>query len=144
VALAGTEALARRRHHTVQRSEVGPLREDPNGHRIPLGYHRLYAHVQIGELGQQPLRRLAHGLGSVHLAGSTRREGRGRMLDELLRHDLVADGEVLSVEDLLEVASNELLVGLGDRDPPSPSCPTQRGKYRHAARTPEKSPSEAV
>jgi hypothetical protein len=34
------------------------------------------------------------------------------MLDELLRHDLVANGQVLFVEDLLEVALNELLVSL--------------------------------
>jgi hypothetical protein len=68
--------------------------------------------VQIGELGQQPLRSLAHGLGAVYPSRCTLREGRRRVLDELLRHDLAADCKVLSVEDLLEVASNELLVGL--------------------------------
>jgi hypothetical protein len=32
------------------------------------------------------------------------------VLDELLRHDLVADRQVLMVEDLLEVAPNEFIV----------------------------------
>jgi hypothetical protein len=34
------------------------------------------------------------------------------MLYELLRHDLVTNGEVSLIEDLLEVAPNEFLVGL--------------------------------
>jgi hypothetical protein len=34
------------------------------------------------------------------------------MLNELLCHDLVTDGQVLSVEDLLEVSTDKFLVGL--------------------------------
>ena len=38
------------------------------------------------------------------------------MLDKLIGHDLVADSKILAVEDLLEVAQHERLVGLGQAD----------------------------
>jgi hypothetical protein len=68
--------------------------------------------VQIRELGQQPLGGLAHGCGAVDAPGlglSERREG---MFQVVLGHQLVSDGQVLAVPDVLEVAPDQLLVGL--------------------------------
>jgi hypothetical protein len=67
--------------------------------------------VQVGDLRQQPFCGLPHGDRAVDPARLGLPEGRDGMLQVALGHQLLGDGEVLVVEQLLDVPPDKLLVG---------------------------------
>ena len=111
VALMGGEALLGGRQDAIERSEVGSLGQNSARYQITLGHERLDRHVQIRELGQQPLGDSTHMLGATDPARSCLSERRNRVLNILLCDGLIACGMILAVEDLLEVPPNKLFIG---------------------------------
>jgi hypothetical protein len=65
-----------------------------------------------GELGQEPLGGLSHGLRTVHPPRGALGEGHCGVLEVIHCHYFVTYFQVLLVEELLEVAPDEFFVGL--------------------------------
>ena len=92
---------------------LGLVGARPVDDRDVLGDHGIDREVEIGELLEQPAHGCRRGLRTVDLTGFRVAERRGCMLDVRARDDLVTEVEASAVDDVVEVPTGELLVGVG-------------------------------
>src|SRR5919197_1011381 len=109
MALIRNESLVCWWREPTEPSTVRPGGTDANRHHVALGDERLDRHLKVRELRSEPFDDLPRVRRTMNAAGLFAAEGRDRVLDVVLGHDLVGGSGIPTREELVEETPDQQL-----------------------------------